>query len=156
MVAGLGAVLCLAGYGFLPWGPDTTFAEISDSIREHGLEDKPLTEAYFAWLGWAFLVAVAVVAVLVGLGRKPSGVRPKALRPYLAGTALVLTGVHLWVLVDLLNEGGELDAGSVAVTAGLALTTLGSLLPLRVSAPMLLGGPPPYTGGQPPGTQPPG
>lgn len=143
VLTGLAAALCLAGYGFLPWATETTFSDIGEAAREYGFDDKPVTEAYFAWLGWAILLATVVMVVLVGLGRRPSGVNPKALRPVLAIGSIGCGLLHLWMMIDLGAEGAEFDVGTYAVALGLTLAVIGTLLPLRTSARMMAG---PYPG----------
>ncbi|QCW51350.2 hypothetical protein FE634_14740 [Nocardioides dongxiaopingii] len=139
VLAALAAVLCLAGYGFLPWATDVTFADISDATREYGGGDDPVAEAYFGWLGWALLLGSGVVAVLVALGRRGRSVSPRAVRPFLV---LVMAGgllVHLVAVVDV----DTLDVGLLATSAGLAASLLGALLPLRTTAVVTIA-PTPY------------
>lgn len=139
----LGVLLGFAGYGFLSWsasGDSVTFSEIGDAARDIGFDDKPVIEAYFAWLGWVVLLLVVVTAALVGAGLKPV-MNPVVVRPILAAAMIGSLLLHLWVLVDL---GGNLDSlgpGVWAVTVGLALAALGTILPLRTTARMAVNHP---------------
>lgn len=144
ILTGVAAVLCFAGYVFLPWGRDVSFNDISDATREFGLEGKPVTEAYFAWLAWLLLLMALAVAVGVAVGKRPGVVNAKKLRPYLAGGSIFALLIHLWVMIDLNGEGADLGVGTYAVALGLLLAVVGTLLPLRMSAPMSFGPPPGY------------
>lgn len=135
ILTGVAAVLCFAGYVFLPWGKDVSFNDMSDAAREFGLDGKPVTEAYFAWLAWFLLLMTLAVAVLVAVGKRPGVVNASRLRPYLAGACVFALLVHLWVMIDLNGEGADLSVGTYAVALGFLLAIVGGALPLRPPAP---------------------
>lgn len=142
VVTGLAALLCLAGYLFLPWSKKVDFSDLSDAFREYGNGDKPITEAYFGWLGWVALVMVVAVAVVVALGRRPTGVNPRRLRPFLVGATGVAALLHVWVMID--TDGADFGNGAYAVALGLVLAVVGTALPLRT--PSQPTGPTPWSG----------
>ncbi|MEO9325049.1 hypothetical protein ABFT23_16260 [Nocardioides sp. C4-1] len=134
VLAGLGALLCLAGYTFLSWASaaDTvTFIDIGDSVRDAGGSGNGFAEAYFSFLGWLVLLVAIVVVVLVVLGLKPS-VNPRALRPVLVVTAVVLLLVHLGALVDL--DLPEYGPAAWVIGFGLGALAVAAMLPLRTTA----------------------
>lgn len=128
-----GAVLCLVGYGFLPWGEDTTFSDIGKAAREYGFKDQPLIEAYFAWLGWAILALSVVVLVLLTLGRSTTALKPSMMRPILGIASLVAAACHAWMWIVLADDGAQFEIGAYAVALGLLLTVIAALAPLRRS-----------------------
>lgn len=142
VVAAIGALACLAGYGFLPWAyakdDPVTYSDIGEAARDYGFKDKVFTEAYFAWMGWAVLLAVLVVVLLLALGKKPTGVNPRVLRPLLAAGTIAAVLAHLYAVSDL---DGDFAIGAYAVGLGLVLAALATLLPLRSSARMLMAAP---------------
>lgn len=131
VLTSLGALICFAGYGFLPWGPDASYSEVGEAVREHGLDGRPVTEAYFAWLGWVILLGLVATVVLVSLGRRPS-VNASVVRPLVATGTVVAGLVHAWVVLD----SEALDIAQVAVGLGLLLSALSAILPLRTSVRM--------------------
>lgn len=139
VLAALGAVLCLAGYGFLSWstgGGDTvTFSDVGEAARDVGFgSGKEIAEAYFAWLGWALLVVAIAAAVMLAVGRTGRA-SPKTMRPILAIAMAVAVLVHL---VAMFQFEAELSIAVAAVSTGLGLSLLGALLPLRTTARVLV------------------
>ncbi|KRF13921.1 hypothetical protein ASG90_14005 [Nocardioides sp. Soil797] len=161
--AAVGAVLCFAGYGFLPWGKDTTFSDIGEAAREYGFKDQPFVESYFAWLGWAILALTVVVVGLLVLGRTTTAVKAGVLRPILIILGLAMLASHAWMWVVLADDGAEFEVGAYAVALGLLLTLLAALVPPRTSAHVMLSpqrawpqsAPMQQHGMQPPAQQPP-
>lgn len=133
ILTGLAALLCFAGYVFLHWGKKTTFADISSATREYGFDDKPISEAYFAWLGWVVLLMVIGAAVVVLLGRIATVLNPRRMRPIVGSGAVLAVLVHLWTMIDM--EDADFGIGFYATALGLVLAAVGSLLPLRSSYP---------------------
>ncbi|WP_134767373.1 hypothetical protein [Nocardioides sp. 1609] len=129
VLTALAAVLCLAGYGVLPWATDVTFSDISDAAREYG-GDSAVVEAYFGWVGWALLLFSVGVAVVVALGRRGRAVNPRAARPILVAATAAGLAVHVVAVIDI----DTVDVGLLATSAGLAVSLLGVLLPLRTTA----------------------
>lgn len=137
VVGGLATVLAFAGYVFLSWGtggPTVTFAEIGDAVRDQGLGDALVAEAYFAGLGWLVLLWLLAATVLLALAARPSGLGARALRPVVVAATVLALLLHLWALFELTDGGGDLGVGAHAVTLGLGTALLAAVLPLRTTA----------------------
>lgn len=146
VLTSIAAVLCLAGYGFLTWatsGDTVTFSEIGEAARDQGFGDRVVAEAYFGWLGWVVLLFVAAATLLVALGKKPTGVNPRVVRPIVAVGAAGALVLHLVALGQL---DGDLGIAAYAVGLGLGLALLGALLPLRTTARVSVQQHAPFTG----------
>jgi len=144
VLTSLAGALCLLGYAVLPWasgnGDSASFYDIGDAVREYGGGDDALIEAYFAALGWIFLLVVLGAVALVALGRRGTGVNAKLMRPILVGAMVVMVLVHLYALYESGADLFDYDVGAHAVTLGLLLGFLGTILPLRRSTRVLVGG----------------
>src|SRR3546814_6717525 len=93
----VGALLCFAGFAFLPWAEDVSFNDIGEVARDEGFTDHVYSEAYFGWLGWVLLALLVVVMVLVVLGVRPFGIRPHRARPIVATTAFLDLVAHFGI-----------------------------------------------------------
>src|SRR3546814_6533412 len=56
----VGALLCFAGFAFLPWAEDVSFNDIGEVARDEGFTDHVYSEAYFGWLGWVLLALLEI------------------------------------------------------------------------------------------------
>ncbi|HEY9562962.1 MAG TPA: hypothetical protein VIR30_04255 [Nocardioides sp.] len=135
----VGALLCFAGFAFLPWAEDVSFNDIGEVARDEGFTDHVYSEAYFGWLGWVLLALLVVVMVLVVLGVRPFGIRPHRARPIVATTAFLALVAHFGMLIDLDAVGADLGVAVWTVTLGFLASAIGALLPLRIRVRKLVG-----------------